>query len=699
MSDTLMATETGTQAMTDELLKNRRAYSFYNQFKIDRTLQTLSSIDRLVFTVIPRLVHVHQEYLPGYIEGPMPAGIFNYTINKETEIASEALFPNLILRRAPTLKPFVHTILLMGSIGSIAQTKKSDLDYTLVISKNSVSAEEMDLLKKKLQLIEKWAWDNYHIEVHFFLNDAEEIRNNIFGESDSESTGSALAKLLKEEMYRTAVILAGKIPFWMMVPVQTSDKQYAHLYHQVKEGKTLLHPQDYIDMGNVEDISRGEFFGGSIWALIKSFQSPFKTLMKMGLLENYMFGETKSNLLCHEVKRRVFTGVAHLTIDPYIMLFKRVETFFKEHKTEFELDALRTAFYLKVGTQVMPEEFERGASDFKKSTLIDLIRDWAWSPTKLDQINKYAQWQMMQKVSLGTQVNKILMNSYKNISEKNKTLDPKESLITERDTHLLGRKLFSYYSKTPNKVENLFALVDGKTAEKEITFLYNQENAKDKGDWYLVRGKTLAYLEHIPKENLIKKASTLQFLVAFTAYNNMYNSNTNILLRAEEQSIKDYDLHILLEQISKFIARVNIASLSNDDLLSEAYIKQLFTLIDFGNPMPREVTLGDLRDCKTHDEYSAFINRRLERILSVTVIYMTSWGELYCKGYSGVNSMTRCLDDIAPQIPVNRIEDPNLLKIYIPCGRKEALQMPWLNKYMLHCIKTSGKPLTANTAS
>ena len=65
------------------------------------------------------------------------------------------------------------------------------------------------------------------------------------------------------------------------------------LYEKLLAGQTLLKKEEFIDMGNVDDISQGEFFGGSIWALIKSFKSPFKTLMKMGVLEEYMFGETK----------------------------------------------------------------------------------------------------------------------------------------------------------------------------------------------------------------------------------------------------------------------------------------------------------------------------------------------------------------------------------------------------------------------
>lgn len=674
---------------TDEemLFSNRQDFLRFNRFKIDRTLVTLSEIDRLIFLVAPRLLHVHQEGLPGYFEGDPPCGIHNFNLNKEAQIAAEKLFPDIIIRRNPELKPVIHTALLMGSVGSIAQTKKSDLDYTLLINKKDFTEESMKLFQKKLNLIETWTWDNFNLETHFFINDYEEVKNNIFGESDSESTGSALAKLLKEEMYRTMIIVSGKVPFWLVSPVDCDDDRYYQLYEKLLSGQTLLKKEEFIDMGNVDDISQGEFFGGSIWALIKSFKSPFKTLMKMGVLEEYMFGDTKSNLLCHQIKDKYFNDVPYLDIDPYLGMFERVQKFFTESKSEEEVDALRHAFYLKVGTQVTAEEFEKGSDIWRKSTLIKMLKEWGWSAEKIEKLNQYSNWQMMHKVGLGNRINKILMASYKNISEKNKTLDPSESLITEKDTHLLGRKLFSFYRAAPNKVDNLGALVDGKTAENELTFILEQKSRTDKPEWYLVRGRTRAFLEQIDKEDIIRKSSTLPFLLAFTVSNNLYSEKTEVLLRSEGDSIKENDLIALLKILKNFIESVNIAALSNEDLLGEARINQLFLLVDFGNPPPPEITMGNIRDCKNNDELNQFINKRIERTRSITTIYLTSWGELFCKSYAGLNCMPRCINDLSTQLSPERVERLDFLKVYIPSGRKEILQIHWLNNYISRSLK------------
>ena len=348
-----------------KLFWNRQAFLRFNQFRLDRTYQSLSSRDRLVFLVIPRLLHINQEGLPGYINEDVPCGIHNFNLDRESQMAAETLFPNIILRRNKNFSPFIHSMLIMGSVGSIAQTQKSDLDYTLIVNKTSLSDDALALLRRKLDLIQDWTWTEYHLETHFFINDYNEFRDNRFGESDSESTGSAQAKILKEEMFRTMIILAGKIPFWWIVPVHTKDTNYESLLQLVNSSQTLLNRDEFLDLGNVEDISDGEFFGGSIWALIKSFKSPFKTLLKMGLLENYMFDETQSNLLCHEIKQTVFENTSFEGIDPYISMFDRVQKFFSETKSQEDLEVLRAAFYLKVGTKVSQQEMQDGTDETK----------------------------------------------------------------------------------------------------------------------------------------------------------------------------------------------------------------------------------------------------------------------------------------------------------------------------------------------
>ena len=74
--------------------------------------------------------------------------------------------------------------------------------------------------------------------------------------------------LLKEEMYRSMIIVTGQVPFWLISPVECDDEKYDELFQKILNGETLLKKEEFIDMGNVDDISLGEFFGGSVLSLI-----------------------------------------------------------------------------------------------------------------------------------------------------------------------------------------------------------------------------------------------------------------------------------------------------------------------------------------------------------------------------------------------------------------------------------------------
>jgi adenylate cyclase class 1 len=681
------------------LFENRKLFLQFNQCKIDQARKVFSEPARTVFLTIPRLLHVNQEGLPGYVEGGSPCGIFNYTIDRQSQFSAEKLFPYHVIRRTENLNPAIHSLLLVGSMGSIAQNEKSDLDYTLLVDKSSLSKTELDSFQKKLTLIEEWTWKEFQLETHFFINDFEEVKHNNFGESDSESTGSALAKLLKEEIYRTLILVAGKIPFWWIVPVETNDEKYDKLYRLVNEGRTLLDKNDFIDIGNVADIADGEYFGGSIWALIKSFKSPFKTLMKMGLLEEYMFNETAFNLLCHQIKNKVFSGDGSSLIDPYLLLFERVQTFFQNAKSEKEIDALRIAFYMKTGSQVDSEILKTASSDKQQTAYLKLLASWDWSGERFEDLNTYTTWQMKKKMELGTNINHILMGSYKKISEKNKALGDDQGLITKKDTHLLGRKLYSFYGKSANKIENQFALVDGKTAEDALTFFLNPMGVTGKPEWHLIRGITLAKIGDMEPDSIIKSADTLQYLLAFTALNQFFKSSTKLLIRPENLSITNSNVQDVLTQLTGYFGQLNIAAITNEDLLSPAQIFKLFLITDFGPSVPMAVFSGVIGDCKTDIELNRFIDKRMGKIKSATAIYLNSWGELFCRTYSGFNCMKSCLTELSQIITNEQAAKKNFLQVYIPNTTREELRLPWLNRHVVRTLRNKKAALTKRAAS
>ncbi len=673
---------------TEVLFQNRQKFFEYNRFKLDRIMASFSGPARRVLSILPRLIHVNHDKLPGYVAPNAPSGIHQLKLDQETRRNLEQVFPHAALHRAGSLEPIVHSMILVGSMGTIGQNERSDLDFTLLVDKRRLSPEGLDMLKAKLSRIENWTWNEHGLETHFFVNDVAEVRGNIFGESDRESTGSAQANLLKEEMYRTMTLFAGKAPFWWVVPVETDDERYLALYKQVALGGSALRAGDFIDIGNVDEISPGEFFGGSIWALIKSFHAPFKTLMKMALLEEYIVHPSRFNLLCHDIKRKVHGGVKHEDIDPYLELFDRLQKYFSEKKSNEEIDALRTAFYLKSGTRIGPGELESEGRTPAAASMIRLIHAWNWQPADLERLNHYPEWQMMEKVALGNRLHNILMACYRAISEKQQLLDPGQNWISERDTHLLGRKLFSFYRKAPYKVENILAHVEGKAVEEELTFLHTPARGKETGHWRLIRGHVAEPASEVAEEAVIRQSATLPFLLAFAAWNQLFESGTRIHFRARGASLKEHDLGTVLEDLVDRFRRVDIALLPSEDLLGPERLTQLYLIVDFGLPLARELVQAPPEDA---DERRAFIAQRLSRIKALSAIRLTSWGELFCKTYTGSDCMGRMLAEIKPIADNAATAKKGFLKIHTPAGDAENPDMPWLAEHAVKVLLAAGR--------
>ena len=143
----------------------------------------------------------------------------------------------------------------IGSVGSVAQTRASDLDIWVCYDAAGAAGRE-DALRGKLAALERWAEKVFGLEVHFFLMDLSRTRDNDFGYTDAESAGSTQAKLLKEEFYRTALLLAGRMPAWWFAPGRGGEREYATALTRMQASPPLrrLAP---LDLGHLERIPQG----------------------------------------------------------------------------------------------------------------------------------------------------------------------------------------------------------------------------------------------------------------------------------------------------------------------------------------------------------------------------------------------------------------------------------------------------------
>lgn len=86
-----------------------------------------------------------------------------------------------------------------------------------------------------------------------------------------------------------------------------------------------------------------------MWQLFKGIDSPYKSVLKLLLMEIYASQYPNIDLLCQRFKRAIYAGENQLDqLDPYIMLYRDIEEYLERQGEHDRLDFVRRCFYFKV---------------------------------------------------------------------------------------------------------------------------------------------------------------------------------------------------------------------------------------------------------------------------------------------------------------------------------------------------------------
>ena len=158
-----------------------------NHARLQRLFESLQPRQEAFVKMLPLLFHINHSLLPGHVSQDAPCGICDFA--PDTAVAAARQFAkNFILDQR--LKPSyaIHGLYLMGSPGTIAYTRDSDLDLWLVHAPE-LNVEGVGLLQDKAQRIEAYA-AQLGLELHFFVFDADSFRRGDSLSLSAESSGS-----------------------------------------------------------------------------------------------------------------------------------------------------------------------------------------------------------------------------------------------------------------------------------------------------------------------------------------------------------------------------------------------------------------------------------------------------------------------------------------------------------------------------
>jgi adenylate cyclase, class 1 len=625
-----------------------------NEGRMARAMEGLSTRQQAVLTLLPLFFHVNHPLLPGYVSGSTPAGLSNYEPDANTLAEAQRLTRSFSYKPRHGSNPPrpIHGLFLMGSLGTLAQADQSDMDVW-VCHGPDLSESELTELRKKCQLLETWA-ASQGAEAHFFLIDPTRfVRGERDTQLSSEDCGTTQHYLLLDEFYRTAIWLAGRTPIWWLVPVyeEASYDRYTHTLMS----KRFIRADETLDLGHLAYIPPGEFIGAGLWQLFKGIESPYKSVLKLLLIEVYASEHPKVHCLSLRFKQAVFANRLDLDeLDPYVVVYRRIEEYLTARGEPERLELVRRALYLKVNRKLTGSSSR--TQSWQRSLLKRLAHEWQWDHRQLALLDSRSQWKVRQVGSERRALVNELNYSYRFLTQFART-EQTVSLINKRDLNVLGRRLYAAFERKADKVEFINPGIAPDLAEDTLT-LVHAPNKKESGQtqWGLYNGSlTAPEWEHFAP---IKRSRQLLELLTWCHRNGVIDSSTRLALHPGTSDLSEFELFNLLGSLQQSIA-LPLTTVAEEPLLRASVPSEVLILVNVGvDPLKHHRDLNILMTTERTDSLS-YAGVRENLVLTLDQVTLNSWNEVLVSRFDGPHALLDCVRDYLNNLP-GGLQQPTL---------------------------------------
>jgi adenylate cyclase class 1 len=613
--------------------ENRARFNAYNSSKITALHSSLGSPELInLFNYIPFLFTVNQPEFPGYVkEITIPHGINNYRIPQSLLTQIRITNPSFAAQKTPVAEPVIKLFALIGSAGTIAFTPDSDMDFWICGKFSIMDSESLVLLRRKCSIIEKWVMDHHKKEIHFFLNDIDRIKMNVFDEDEEYGlSGSSLGQMLKEEFYRSSIIINDSVPFWWVVPADCSDQEY-NLWLSTLEGAAF--EREFVDLGNIAEIKKGDFLIAALFQIIKSLGNPFKSIIKLGLLEQYIHDDRINPFISNLIKKNIHEGrTDRLSTDAYCIMFDQVYNYYHHNADDLtSTNIIKTCFYLKVDPGLSYAEKKSGESEFR-DIMMKYAKNWGWDSDTISHVDNFENWDIDSTGRMMNNTKKVILKGYKNIlaaigSEVDEGSIDRQSLLA------INRKIYSHFKPEDNKIDN--TLNFKKYPPEKLLSLDHVRDVKGNETWYL--NKRVIVNERAVKM-LINKSSHLITLIVWVSLNGLYQKDYTRL--EIDQGFYHMDTNYIRDLIAELSASFSIKSLN---LQNTYFLRGPFPVMSY-------IIIN------AFSKYS----KKADEII---FLYHNSWGETRFEVYTSEQSLPAILSRIINGILVTGKNDINALQV------------------------------------
>lgn len=644
-----------------ELNTIKKRFLALNRDRLSRTRETLRNRQRDVMDLLPLLFHVNNASLPGFISPDTPLGISEYSPTKNSIDAAKRFVRGFDIKNKALPKYDIYAMFLMGSSGSIAYNSSSDFDIWLC-HRPDLDSEQLTLLQRKAVAIEQWA-DEFNLEVHFFLMDAEKFKKGESLALSSESSGSAQHHLLLEEFYRTSLLFAGRYPMWWLVPPEQEVNYEEYSSNLLR--RRFVRDGEIIDFGGMPTAPEQEFFGAALWQLYKSVDSPYKAVLKLMLMEAYAAEHPNVELLCMGFKKAIYNGIKDpIELDPYIMLYKKIEQHLNVLDDSERLTLVRHCFYSKVGQRLGDPDSNNNEA-WQRDIMRDLTESWGWDMGYLMLLDSRPSWKIDRVQTERKNLIDTLTQSYQLLSNfaRNNT---KLTDINQKDLHILGRKLYAAFERKAGKIEIINRGISDDMWEQHLSF--HQLGNGEQSIWAIYQGTV--YSNEISEHKPLKRSRSIIELITWAHMNKLLDQRTAVAVYTQDSAITLNDIKAITRGLGEMFPDVKPVSTRMSDLIKPPRLIRSRIFINVGFEPSRNRLRQGMHLTSDRVDALSYGGVGENLVLSVDHILQNSWQEIMTYHYEGAKGLLECLSAYMQSSPPSQgVAPPEVICYCFTTGR------------------------------
>ncbi len=600
-----------------QLKSVRQEFIALSELRLQRMESSLSPTQIDYLKLIPLLFHVNHPMLPGYVDKFTPCGLPNYTPSTLEKKIAKTVSQSFEYKPRAHLKYPIASLYLMGSMGTLGQSNASDIDLWICLAE-PLEPSLLNKLNAKAQNIKNWLL-TIGIEFNSYVVNLDDFSRNKKKKIEVDSCGNTQNYLLLDEFYRTAVWFAGRWLLWWLVPPGENYTEYAQRLVKQKH----IDSADWIDFGEVKKIPASEYFSAALWQLYKAIESPYKSSVKLLVLEVYARLFPCAGVLSDEFKLRVHHNkLDEQDSDPYLLILLFAEKSLQDNPQRLEF--LRRAFYLKANIKITGAKKRKPS--WRYMMIAELVKGWGWNQTRLDYLNSRHLWNIAKVSDERMDLVRELTSSYHFLSNFARVQGVINKL-TKTELLSLGRKLYAAFERRSGKIERLNNGIAKDVYESAITL---REDARKGWQLYLghINQNKLAinqpvYSGHSLFECLVW--GVVNGVITATTRNHVYQVNDYLNRQLASEITRD-----IIKLLEKF--RLSEAKTSFD---KEAKISCLGIFVNTRSDPLSEEKQENLYRVTSQSDCFSWAENKINLASHFDVLLINSWGEITAKHYSG----------------------------------------------------------------